>query len=283
MKKHGWVVSAMTLCVLAVFCAPVVRAQPVTGPSRAERACARLGDAWAAMSQAPPLMAGNTGRSYRQLYDECDARNVFAGLALPTHAGRPLRCSTDPNHLAFLSAWPDGTIAFSAKMGVDADGSPLSGGTGWPNNVETWLSFDRGSQTSFANAEEVPYIAVPLPTPNGAVSFLRDTGVHKGDLAVVTQGGRCSFGVVGDAGPWFRIGEASMRVHQDLGHPQCADPAQHPCRRLKGAGGDSLPAGVGYVIFPGTRPKPLLSQTVRAVAEAEGAARLEQFLDGLHR
>ena len=130
----------------------------------------------------------------------------------------------------------------------------------------------------FANAEEIPFIVVPQRTPDRSISFQRDTGTKAGDLAVAIRGDKCSFGVVGDSGPWFRIGETSMRTQADLGNPQCRNAGEHPCRRLRGGSGIGIPAGVTYVIFPGTRPRPLLSQTAADVSAREGAAKVNAFL-----
>ena len=126
------------------------------------------------------------------------------------------------------------------------------------------------------NAEDVPFVVVPTPFQAKNISFLGDTGIGKGDLAVAVKGNRCSFGVVGDAGPYFRLGEASIATHADLDNPQCAVAGQHPCRRLK-AGGVGIGSGVTYVIFPGTRPQPLLSQTVVQVAGSAAAGRALTF------
>ena len=146
------------------------------------------------------------------------------------------------------------------------------------DQTETWLTFDAGSNRHFVNAEDVPFVVVPTPFQAKNISFLGDTGIGKGDLAVAVKGNRCSFGVVGDAGPYFRLGEASIATHTDLGNPQCAVAGQHPCRRLKaGGGGVGIELGVTYVIFPGTRPQPLLAQTVVEVAGSAAAGRALTF------
>lgn len=248
-------------------------------------ACAALISALPALASGPALQVGNTSSSWKALYDQCDASDTFAGNSLPSHNGRRLRCSTDPNRVAFINRFPDNTVVFKAKMSVDADGSPVIGGSGWPNNVQTWLTFDTGSKTNFVNAEEVPFVVVPVKVPvkvqGTSLSFQRDTGIGKGDLAVVQWGKHCSFGVVGDAGPWYRIGEASLRTHEDLDNPQCAHPGPPPCKKLRGGSGVGIGEDVTYVIFPGTRPAPLLSQTVNDVAEREAAQRLADFLESL--
>lgn len=241
--------------------------------------CEQIKSGIASLKPGEPLVAANTnGKTYKALYDECDRTNVFNGQLLPKQPNRGrAKCSTDPNRVQHVTKYPDRTIVFEAKMSVDADGSPVIGGSGWPNQIETWLTFDRGSEFNFANAEEVPFLVVPR---NGAgVSFLRDTGIGKGDLAVVIAQGKCSFGVAGDAGPHFRLGEASLRSHADVGNAQCANPNEHPCRRLRGGSGIGLPAGAVYIIFPGTRPRPLLSQTVNSVAGEAAAAKALRFVE----
>jgi hypothetical protein len=236
----------------------------------------RLTDGVELMAQA------DAGKSFKTLYGECDTGNRFAGRPLPSFRGRPLKCSTDKNHVEFVRKFPEGTVVFRAKMSVDADGSPASMG---PNHsptdqAQTWLTFDNGSDRHFVNAEEVPFVVVPLPFAREGVSFMRATGVRKGDLAVAVKGERCSFGVVGDAGPYFRLGEGSIRAHLDLGNEQCRIAGQHPCEKLKNGGsGVGIAAGVTYMIFPGTRPVPLLSQTVVSVARTSSAARAKAFLE----
>jgi Fungal chitosanase of glycosyl hydrolase group 75 len=220
------------------------------------------------------LMA-TSGKSFKSLFDECDRRNTFNGAATPR------KCTTDPNRVDFLRKYADGTIAFRAKMSVDADGSPVSMGPGasTTDQPETWLTFDAGSDRHFVNAEVTAFAVVPIKAPSG-ISFLRATGIGKGDLVAIMRRDRCSFGVVGDAGPFFRIGEASIRSHEDLGNSQCAVAGQKPCRRLKGGGsGVGLASGVTYLIFPGTRPRPLLNQSVNDVAGAAASAKAANFLE----
>lgn len=266
---------------------PPPPAASTSPPAAADAAssCAAITGMLPRLRAAGQLVATNSpgNQTWKQLYDACDASNMFAGQPLPSHAGRSLRCSTDQNRLASMSKYPDGTVVFTAKMSVDADGSPVIGGSGWPNDVQTWLSFDAGSEQRFVNAEEVPFIVVPLAVANTGISLQRDTGIKKGDLAVVLKGQRCSFGVVGDAGPWFRIGEGSLKAHADLGNPQCQTAGEHPCRKLRGGSGVGIESGVTYLVFPGTRPKPLLSQTVVKVVEPLAAARALAFLQANSR
>jgi hypothetical protein len=259
-----------------------VAASVSTSAFAADQTCAALIAALPKLSGSTPLAASGTGQTYKQLYDQCDAANKFAGQALPKHNGKPLKCSTDKNRVGFLSRYPDGTIAFQAKAGVDADGSKLACGTGWPNQCGTWLTFDQGSERKDVNAEDTPFVVVPTDMPGTGISFQRDSGVKRGDLAVIVAKGRCVFGVVGDAGPYFRLGEISLRAQSDLNNPQCKVKDQYPCKAIIGGGGGvGIPSGVTYLIFPGTRPSPLWSQNVNSVGDSAGRKRVEKFLSDL--
>jgi hypothetical protein len=250
--------------------------------AQADDLCAALSAKLASLDleKGTELVSSAAGKTYRSLYNECDTSDTFSGKALPMLAGRPLKCSTDPNHVAFIRKFPDGTIVFRAKMGVDADGSPASQGAfaSVADQPHTSLTYD-GHPTEYVNAEDVSFVVVPQTRAAYKVSFKGDTGIGLGDLAVVMKGGACSFGVVADEGPAYRIGEASMRAHEDLRNPQCRTAGEHPCLHLKAGGnGVGIAAGVTYIIFPGSRPSPLASGTVSAVAAEKAGARAMDFL-----
>jgi hypothetical protein len=184
------------------------------------------------------------------------------------------------NRVASISKYETGPVIWTAKMAVDADGAPVSMGPNASSTDQpaTWLTFDAGSDRKYVNAEDLSFVVVPIKAPGGT-AFQAAAGVGKGDLAAVFSGGRCSFGVVGDAGPYFRLGEASLKTHEDLGNPQCATPAEHPCKMLvAGGGGRGVASGVTYIVFPGTRPKPLINQTAAAVSATAAKAAAERFL-----
>ena len=255
-----------------------------SGSASAAPTCEALLQKLGSLSASPAQelrTAASGGRSFKELYDECDRSDRFAGSQLPKHRGRQLRCSTDKNRVDFIRKYPDGTIVFRSKMSVDADGAPVTRGPNASSTDQTvtWLTFDKGSAQHYVNAEDVPFVVVPGRYAPAGISFQERTGIKKGDLAVAFANGRCSFGVVGDSGPYFRLGEASLRTHQDLGNPQCEIAGEHPCRRLKrGGSGVGIGAGVTFMIFPGTRPEPLLSQSVVAVSDTAAKSRAEAFL-----
>jgi hypothetical protein len=253
----------------AFFC---VLALPVAGQEVCGRVAAGLGRL--DLSAAQDLKASALGRTYKSLFDECDTRNTFAGRPLP--GGN--RCSTDRNRVEFLKKFPDGTIVFRAKAAVDADGSPAASGpcASSADQSETSLTFDDGPT---ANAEEIPFVVVPLRASGRNVSFPADSRIKVGDLAVAVRESKCSLGLVGDEGPFFRLGEASVRTHLELGNEQCTVPGQHPCRCLR-AGGDGvgIGSGVTYIIFPRTRPGGLTSRNAAQVARQAAEAKVTRFL-----
>jgi hypothetical protein len=72
--------------------------------------CARLQTAAPTLSGGSPVLAAQTGKAYKQLYDHCDRHDVFANKSLPVHNGRRLRCSTERNNVGHVTQYPDGTI-----------------------------------------------------------------------------------------------------------------------------------------------------------------------------
>lgn len=78
------------------------------------------------VNKGTELVNSRVGKPYSKLYAECDRLNTFNGQSLPRLGDRRLKCSTDANHVDFIRQFPDGTIVFRSKMGVDADGSPVS-------------------------------------------------------------------------------------------------------------------------------------------------------------
>jgi hypothetical protein len=257
----------------------------LAGPGLADDACASLTAKLATLdlSKGTDLVDSQVGKTYQSLYADCDAHDLFNGQLLPklkpSSADR-LKCSTDPNRVAFIKKYSDGTVVIRAKMGVDADGSPVSKSPGASDadQPQTSLRYD-GTDESI-NAEDVSFTVIPQARESFQAAFPADSGIGLGDLAVIVKGGRCSFGLVADMGPAYRIGEASMRAHEDLGNPQCKVAGEHPCTTLKAGGsGVGIGSGVTYILFPKSRPVPLASDTVSAVTAEQGAAKAASFLD----
>lgn len=90
---------------------------------------------------------------------------------------------------------------------------------------------------SFLIAEYDPFIVIPV---NILVS--RDPyAPNVGDYAVVVHGGKLYPAIVGDGGPSFKVGEASLRMARELNSK--ASPYSRPVSELQ----------VSYLVFPGSR------------------------------
>lgn len=91
---------------------------------------------------------------------------------------------------------------------------------------------------SFLLAEYDPFIVVPLVVQEGREAEFRPAA---GDYAIVIVGKRVFPAIVGDFGPRYKSGEASLRLSK-LVNPQ-ADVYSRPVSDL----------GVSYIIFPGSK------------------------------
>jgi hypothetical protein len=164
----------------------------------------------------------------------------------------------DPSKCKALLKFPIGGPAFwSSKMAIDADGPPA--GPGLPSGSE----LDRGSgqdDTSFQfpkgggglPSEAVPYIVLPQDRPKSKKTF--DPAVSIGDVAIVIFGNKITAAICGDLGPFNKIGEASIRVHEDLRQQGLPDPCalrdgKGNCLRIHDV---SVEQDVLFFVFPGS-------------------------------
>jgi hypothetical protein len=160
----------------------------------------------------------------------------------------------DPSRCKALLRFPDGTVFWSSKMAIDADGpaagpgrlsgSELDPGDG-EGQDETTYRFPNGGP--FLSSEVVPYLVVPLGKFRGA------TGLNLGDIAMVVFGDKKAGAIVGDLGPSNKIGEGSIRLHELL-HPPAHDPcirrdANGFCERIRDA---SVEEDVLFFVFVGS-------------------------------
>jgi hypothetical protein len=115
-----------------------------------------------------------------------------------------------------------------------------------PADRKSWLrdriaylkrGIDDMKNRSFLIAEHDPFIVIP-------VNIIRDNdpfAPKAGDYAVIVHNDKIYPSIVGDAGPTFKVGEASLRVARELNAN--ASPYSRPVSDLK----------VSYVVFPGSR------------------------------
>ena len=90
---------------------------------------------------------------------------------------------------------------------------------------------------SFLIAEYDPFIVIPTELLTSNHAFAPKVG----DFAVVVHAGKVYPSIVGDGGPVFKVGEASLRMAKQIN--ERASPYSRPVSDLK----------VSYVVFPGSR------------------------------
>jgi Fungal chitosanase of glycosyl hydrolase group 75 len=264
---------AIALALMASFAASAAHARsPASDCARLVRALAQ------SAATATPLMA-SPQRSFKSLFDECDQHDTYNGRALPPFQGNPESCKTDPNRAQAINLLGNGALHIRSKAAVDADGAPVSCGanSSHTDQCQTWLRYDQGPE-QYVNAEQVPYIVIPSDAPEAGHSFEQASKIRAGDLAIVIYKQRCVYSIVADSGPYFRIGEASIAVHNTLGNRQC-EKNEKPCTRLRAKGlGVGIPSEVDYLIFPGSRPANLSASNVQRKIQQGNQILLKQFL-----
>lgn len=138
--------------------------------------------------------------------------------------------STEQNPL--LPAW-EKRLAQAQK---DLKTAPRTQTASLTNSIAT---FKRGIEdmkaNSFLIAEYDPFIVIPLGVLNNVNS---DFAPSPGDYAVVIYKNKLYPAIVGDAGPSFKIGEASLRIAQEI-NPK-ASPYNRPVSDLL----------ISYLVFP---------------------------------
>jgi hypothetical protein len=184
-----------------------------------------------------------TGKTFRERFDTCDAHDTCLGKAL--------RCSNDKNRDVALMQLPGNVLFFEAKMGVDTDGSALAAkiyearkkaGKKTIDQPDTSLRYDDNSSV---DADRVPYIAVP------GGSFRSEIKIDKGDVVAVVHADKIAYALIADIGPVCRIGEGSIKLHEDLGHKACTTRDEHGvCAAIHDV---SIESGVLYFVFAGSR------------------------------
>jgi Fungal chitosanase of glycosyl hydrolase group 75 len=181
------------------------------------------------------------GDKFRARFHECETQNTCDGKAIT------FGCRSDPNRNTALLRLKDGVIFFDAKMGVDADGSPLSRKNAGPTDQpQTSLRYPVTGSPS-VDADKVPFIVIPLGGFDSAL------GIELGDIAAVVHRDKLVFALVADRGPVCKIGEGSIQLHEELGHTVCvARDSAGECTKLKDVG---ISRDVLYFIFPGSKQR----------------------------
>jgi hypothetical protein len=162
----------------------------------------------------------------------------------------------DPNMCKALFHFENGAVFWSSKMGIDSDGPAA------PDDPRrrTGSQMDPGSgqdKTSFRlpggqslPSEIVPYVVLPM---NAAQNGPFHPDLQIGDVAVVIYKGQKTAAICGDIGPFKKIGEGSICLHEQLG-PAAPDRCKH--RRMPITGfclrifDSSIEEDVLFFVFP---------------------------------
>jgi len=196
-------------------------------------------------TEATPL-----DQSYKAEFDRCDRSDMFEGEEMPGMR----RCSDDPNRVAALLRFPNGTIFFESKLALDIDGSRKAcRDPGRADQCGTWFKWkDRRGLAVNVDADKYPFVVIPIAGLNDSDDheFRRKTGIRKGDLGVVIYRDRLVPVFVADGGPHNKLGEGSAALLKALGADRCRRWDGDHCQSYRDY---SIPGKVLYFLFPNSR------------------------------
>lgn len=165
----------------------------------------------------------------------------------------------DKNMCKALFHFADGTVFWSSKMGVDSDGPAApddrrrrTGKQMDPDSGQNGTSFHLPQGRGDLPSEVVPYLVLPM-NANGDGPF--HPNLNLGDVAVVIYKGQKTAAICGDIGPFKKIGEGSICLHEQL-RPAAPDPCKNRrdpetgfCQRIFDS---SIEEDVLFFVFPGS-------------------------------
>ena len=165
----------------------------------------------------------------------------------------------DKNMCKGLFHFEDGTVFWSSKMGVDADGPAApddarrrTGKQMDPDSGQNGTSFHLPQGRGDLPSEVVPYLVLPM---NADKDGPFHPNLKLGDVAVVIYKGQKTAAICGDIGPFKKIGEGSICLHDQL-RPATPDPCKNHrdpetgfCQRIFDS---SIEEDVLFFVFPGS-------------------------------
>ena len=197
-----------------------------------------------AFDQAVPM-----DEDYRSQFELCDTENIFRGVQLTGFR----KCSGDKNNVEALLKFPNGAIFFEAKMSLDIDGSwKACNSPGLSDLCPTWYTWPNlTGEASFLDSDRIPFIVIPIAGPDlWKTEFRQKTGIKAGDFAIVVFNGHVVPAIVGDGGPFNKLGEASNAVFKAVGKDRCLETnSDGHCTKYLDA---SVESDVLYFVFPGS-------------------------------
>lgn len=231
-----------------------------------------------------PVLAGiqfpsavPVGETYRGEFERCDRENIFKAVSMRGFR----RCSTDPNRVRALLKFPDQTILFESKMGLDIDGSWKAchdpGAADLCPTTFNWPGL--AAPARYVDSDKFPYIVIPAAGLGRADTEFRDkTGVKLGDLGVVVYKDKVVPVFVADFGPHNKLGEGSAALFKALGEDRCARwGSDGHCRRYRDF---SIERGVLFFIFPNSRIEGLNPGNALEKIRTDALARWERLKRG---
>jgi len=159
----------------------------------------------------------------------------------------------DPNKCKALLQFPNGTVFWSSKMAVDADGPAAGPGrkTGKqldPSSGQNDTSFQLPEGGGGLPSETIPYIAIPHDPEDHSRPFHPDIVI--GDVAIVIFRDEIVAAICGDIGPQNKVGEGSIHVHEEL-MPRAPDPCKRNAKGFCDIIRDvSIDEDVLFFVFP---------------------------------
>ncbi|MEU9288267.1 glycoside hydrolase family 75 protein [Streptomyces sp. NPDC048275] len=154
-----------------------------------------------------------------------------------------------------------GVVYWKADLDIDCDGRPGRLCNGRTDPFFSDSTAYTQSDGRYLSAETLPYVVVPTPS---RIWNHRHHGIRGGSVVAVIHRNRVQYAVVGDAGPYDIIGEASYATAKALGIRP--DPR-----------GGGAPSGVTYIAFKNSRVSPIEK---RAAAVTLGRRLARQFVRG---
>jgi hypothetical protein len=215
---------------------------------------------WVDLSRGTDL-----SEDYRIQFGLCDSVNRFRGIQLPQTIGGHYfyGCSSDPSSVTVLRQYPaspglaGGAVVFTSKLAIDLDGSWYACNTpGHTDQCSTSLTLrDAHNREIGVSSDFVPYVVIPVRGPNSALSreFQTLTNVHVGDVGMVLTATQAIPVIIGDGGPFSKLGEGSIALHRALGRELCATQnSDGACRKMAPHMG-SLSGPFVTIVFLGSR------------------------------
>jgi hypothetical protein len=202
-----------------------------------------------ALTATPALAAGPTAS---QLLDKVKTCTVAS------HG----KYATDDGESSTVNICKQGSAYFwKADMDIDCDGVRTSHCN---EDTDPWYQDETSFETSKGKpfqADKTHYFVIPLPSSRFNYS---SAGIKPGSVAAVIYNNKVVYAVFADEGPNNIIGEASYATAQALGID--SDP--------ENGGVDS---GVTYIVFPGSVPSPIESNSA---IDSKGASAASAFVNG---